>query len=327
MDQESPHASPACGAPVPAPPLWCPACHGAALHPAAGTLRCAGCGQTYPVRRGTPVLIVDERSVFARDDFTDAATYEGASYGTGVDDAQGLRGRYRKLMRFLHDCGPASAGTSSAAAIQAVCRQRGRPRILVIGAGVVRFDHAADFTYTDVSFSDGIACIADAHDLPFADASFDMVVAVAVLEHVVDPQRVEAEMRRVLVPDGWVYAVTPFLQPVHMGAYDFTRFTPLGHRRLFRHYAEIASGPALGPGWVLGAAGHAFLLSFAGGRWSRRLLNFSGILLSLPWRWLDPLTLRHPSGGDGAGGVYFFGQRAARPITDRALIGLYRGGG
>ncbi|WP_404301276.1 methyltransferase domain-containing protein [Alicycliphilus denitrificans] len=327
MHQESSNASRGPDTPALTQQFWCPACHDGALHPEAGAMRCAACAQAYPVRRGTPVLIVDERSVFTRDDFTDSSMYEGAAYGTHIDSTHGLRSGYRQLMRFLKDWGTASASTSSSAAITEVCRQRSRPRILVIGAGVVRFDQAADFTYTDVSFSDGIACLADAHDLPFADASFDMVVAVAVLEHVADPQRVEAEMRRVLVHDGWVYAATPFLQPVHMGAYDFTRFTHLGHRRLFRHYSEIDSGPALGPGWVLGSAWHSFLVSFSRGRWSRRLLNLAGTLLSIPWRWLDPLTLRTPAGSDAAGSVYFFGRRAAQPISDRELIGLYRGGG
>ena len=79
--------------------------------------------------------------------------------------------------------------------------------------------------------------LGNAETLPFPDASFDLVIAVAVLEHVADPFRCVAEMRRVLAPSGHVYAVTPFLQPVHMGAYDFTRFTPIGHRRLFRWHA------------------------------------------------------------------------------------------
>lgn len=307
--------------------FWCPACHAGALRPGSPELVCSACGRTYPVRRGTPVLIADERSVFACGDFTDSSGYGGASYGAVQAQSRGLLGHYRRLMRRLRDSGSSARGLSSGDAIRKVCERRARPRVLIIGAGTVRYDIPAEFTYTDVSFTDKLACIADAHDLPFADASFDMVVASAVLEHVVDPQRVESEMRRVLVEDGWVFAVTPFLQPVHMGAHDFTRFTLLGHRRLFRHYAEIAAGPAMGPGWVLGATLHAFLLSLAGGRWTRRVLNLAGILLALPCRWLDRLTLRHPAGSDGAGGCYFFGQRAAQPLTDRELISLYRGAG
>lgn len=45
--------------------------------------------------------------------------------------------------------------------------------------------------------------------LPFADASFDLVVANAVLEHIADPRACAAEIERVLRPGGWFCAWTP----------------------------------------------------------------------------------------------------------------------
>ena len=48
---------------------------------------------------------------------------------------------------------------------------------------------------------------ADAHHLEFADASFDLVYARYVLEHVADPVRVLSEMRRVTKPGGRVAAM------------------------------------------------------------------------------------------------------------------------
>ena len=90
--------------------------------------------------------------------------------------------------------------------------------------------------------------IADGHRLPFADASFHGVWIQAVLEHVVSPEHVVAEIARVLVDGGLVYAETPFLQPVHERAYDFTRYTRSGHRWLFRGFSEIAAGTIGGPG-------------------------------------------------------------------------------
>lgn len=53
------------------------------------------------------------------------------------------------------------------------------------------------------------AHIASAHELPFPDASFDVVISVNVLEHIDDPVRLFAEVRRVLKPGGVFIAHTP----------------------------------------------------------------------------------------------------------------------
>ncbi len=45
--------------------------------------------------------------------------------------------------------------------------------------------------------------------LPLADQSVDMIVAFAVLEHIVDPIGFVAEVRRTLRPGGWFCAWTP----------------------------------------------------------------------------------------------------------------------
>lgn len=49
----------------------------------------------------------------------------------------------------------------------------------------------------------------DMRELPFADASFAALLSVQSLEHVPDPERVLAEARRVLEPDGVAIFVTP----------------------------------------------------------------------------------------------------------------------
>ncbi|HEX8206181.1 MAG TPA: methyltransferase domain-containing protein [Solirubrobacteraceae bacterium] len=51
--------------------------------------------------------------------------------------------------------------------------------------------------------------VEDAARLPFADASFDVVVCVEVLEHLFRPDHAAAEARRVLRPGGRLVASTP----------------------------------------------------------------------------------------------------------------------
>ncbi len=50
---------------------------------------------------------------------------------------------------------------------------------------------------------------ADAHHLPYATASFDMVISCETIEHLVDPRAALAEMARVCKPDGLLYLTTP----------------------------------------------------------------------------------------------------------------------
>ena len=56
--------------------------------------------------------------------------------------------------------------------------------------------------YTNVSFQ-----IADVFDLPFAEQSFDHVFVCFLLEHVPDPERALARLRRVLVDGGSITAI------------------------------------------------------------------------------------------------------------------------
>ena len=122
------------------------------------------------------------------------------------------------------------------------------------------------FVETDVYFGGRVNVVADGHDLPFIDGMFDAVICQAVLEHVLDPYRCVDEIHRVLKPAGLVYAETPFMQQVHGGPYDFTRFSLLGHRRLFRNFEQELAGTACGPGMALAWAVWYFLRSLSAPR-------------------------------------------------------------
>jgi SAM-dependent methyltransferase/uncharacterized protein YbaR (Trm112 family) len=302
--------------------LRCPRDH-AALWPEVNGLRCPACGSRYPVVGGVPVLIADENSVFAIADYMEGAGYAGPSYGREGDAARGWRRGYRRLARWLADAPSSIRHPDEADAMAHVAALRPDPRVLVIGSGGLRLGGPEDrVLHTDVAFGPGVDAIADAHDLPFEDGAFDLVIANAVLEHVADPQRCVAEIHRVLDRGGHVYAVTPFLQPVHMGAHDFTRFTPIGHRRLFRHFDEVGAGVALGVGSVLAFTLSAALQSASARRGWRRVARAAGVLLTAPLRQLDRWL---PHGADAAGGCWFLGsRREGPPVRDRDLVQGYR---
>ena len=167
--------------------------------------------------------------------------------------------------------------------------------------------------------------ICDAHCLPFEDNSFDGVIIQAVLEHVVDPWRCVEEIYRVLKEDGLVYAETPFIQQVHGGRYDFTRFTHLGHRRLFRKFEEIDSGAVCGPGMALAWSYRYFLLSFTSSRFLRRLIGIFSRLTSFYLPYLDYFLINNPGTLDAASAYYFLGRKSTCVLSDRDLINRYKG--
>lgn len=68
----------------------------------------------------------------------------------------------------------------------------------------------------------------DAASLPFASGSFDSVACYEVLEHVLEPEAVLAEIARVLAPGGVSELSMPFLYPVHDAPHDYQRWTRYG---------------------------------------------------------------------------------------------------
>jgi SAM-dependent methyltransferase len=79
--------------------------------------------------------------------------------------------------------------------------------------------------------------VADMRRLPFPDDDFDGVIAVQSIEHVPDPGRVLAEVRRVLRPGGTAVLVTPnrltFARPDEIiDPYHFVEFSADELRRL-----------------------------------------------------------------------------------------------
>jgi len=284
-------------------------------------LACSACAREFPLVNGIPILLNEENSVFRIGDYVHRDGYVGASgYGGSLDRSSGLKKAYRRFARKLSEA-PVLGDHFNA--LEYISKKKPDAKLMVIGAG--ERSYAGDVTYTDVALAKNISCVCDAHDLPFPDDSFDAVIADAVLEHVCDPQRCVSEIHRVLRPNGFVVATTPFLQPVHMGAHDFTRFTYLGHRRLFRGFDEIASGQCGGP---IYSAIHLFrdlLLCMTDNLRAQPFLRLLGLLITYPVRYLDYFFSRSLRSYNSACAFYFFGQKRLSPIPDREIISMFRG--
>ena len=202
-----------------------------------------------------------------------------------------------------------------------------RPRVLVIGGGAIGAgaeglyrDPDIELVGTDVYASPYTCLVSDGHQLPFHEASFDGVWIQAVLEHVLDPHIIASQIFRVLKPRGVLYSEIPFMQQVHEGPYDFTRFTLSGHRWLFRRFEQVSAG-------AVGGAGTATVWAI---RYLFRALgvgNKVATLLTLPFFWLrflDGVTRRRP-GVDGASGTFFLGVKSDRTLAAREMVQYYEG--
>jgi len=285
----------------------------------------AACGLSCPIVGGVPVLINERQSIFRLRD------YQGQQVVSLGYSSK------KRLVAFIRRWTPSITENRVSGGLyadlmtnlRALARPH-KPRVLVVGAGdagegitALRAAPDIEVVETDVYFAGAIVAVADAHELPFADRTFDAVVFQAVLEHVVDPARCVDEGWRVLSEGGLVYAESPFMYPVHLGAYDFTRFSLLGHRRLFRQFHELRGGVVAGAGTALALAARAFLLSLSASSLYQSLVRmFCPFVLFWP-KYFDRWTIAKPHASDFACTTYFFGRRVAAPRSDRDILDSY----
>ncbi|HEX6287610.1 MAG TPA: methyltransferase domain-containing protein [Herpetosiphonaceae bacterium] len=305
--------------------LRCPVCR-AALDLVGSQLRCTNteCDGSFPIVHGVPVLINEAASVFSTQDFINLRPTYFKQDGPVV----------QTIRRFIPKI---SANIKGARNFQQFARllleRADAPKVLIIGGGILGqgaehlLDPRIELVESDVALGPRTAMIADAHDIPFEDETFDGVIAQAVLEHVVDPHRCVEEIHRVLKHGGYVYAETPFIQQVHGRRYDFTRFTHLGHRRLFRNFEEVDGGATCGPGMALAWTYQYFLLSFTTWKPARAALRAFARLTSFYLKYFDYYLIDKAGTLDAASGYYFIGRKAGTVLSDRELIMLYKGAG
>jgi SAM-dependent methyltransferase len=306
--------------------LRCPRCRSALVR-GNGDFVCSapGCATAFPVVERRPVLINDANSAFRIADFT---THRSTTYHT-----QGAVEHF--VSRVIPALDKNFVAARNYARLAALFPRTGPPsRLLVVGCGdmgkgmeAITEHPGLELVNTDVYFGRNTHVVCDGHDLPFADGSFDGAIIQAVLEHVADPARCVDEIRRALKPEAVVYAETPFMQQVHGGPYDFTRFTPLGHRRLFRGFAEIDSGLVAGPGTALAWSWQYFLLCFVRGRLARSAMKAFARLSAFWMKYFDHLLMSRPGAHDAASACYFLGRKSEAVLSDRDLVKLYRGAG
>lgn len=276
---------------------------------------CRCFAKPFPLSGGTPALVDFEHSVLDRS--------QVENYRTPL-----RRKRQSSAKRFLRRHFLPSnqvVWQNVEEFLSLVRRAASKPRVLVVGGGAIGEGADALYAATDIELigfdiyaTEDVQLVADAHAIPFADGSFDGVWIQAVLEHVLEPHQVAAEVTRVLRSGGVVYAETPFLQGVHEAAYDFTRFSESGHRWLFRAFERVGSGAAMGPfAHLLAALGGAI-----GALTGSARIALAGQLAFFWLKWLDRLVPARRR-LDHASAVWFLGVKTDYVLQQREVIEHY----
>lgn len=303
----------------------CPKCH-QGLELRGDTVVCMNseCHSEFPTTEGVPILVREDNSIFDTQSFLKK---EDTFFRSIPKWREWISHRIPDVSLNIN------ADRNAQMLLDLLKSRPGRSRVLVVGGGVVGAgmgdalkDLDIEWVETDVSWGPQTKVICDAHDLPFRDGVFDAVIVQAVLEHVVDPTRCVDEIHRVLKDDGVVYADTPFIQQVHGRQYDFTRFTRLGHRRLFRHFEEIDSGISCGPGVALAWSLRYFLLSFFSSQRMRGAVSFASRISFFWLKYFDYYLAKKKQAMDAASAFFFLGRKSPSILSDRELLSDYQGG-
>jgi SAM-dependent methyltransferase len=287
------------------------------VQPSCSNPACEYSAAGFPLVDAQPVLIDFAKSIFDRGMY-------GGDNGSVLQRDVTRRSVKSRLHEIAEGKNPIAA--SNCAKFIGLLKQHcAGPTVLVIGGGTIGLgadelynDDSIELVGADVYASPHTVLVADAHKLPFEDGAFDGVWIQAVLEHVLEPAAVVAEIHRVLRRDGLVYAETPFMQQVHERAYDFSRFTQSGHRWLFKRFSEISAGPIGGAGVALVWSIRYFSRALGAGDKLSRLISLSFFWIRL----LDTFT-RGRAVADAASGVFFLGRRSEQAIDPHVMPKYY----
>jgi len=198
-------------------------------------------------------------------------------------------------------------------------------RVVHIGGGPRR-NHPREINVNCRSM-EGVDVVGDAHDLPFADQSVDVIISNAVLEHVRDAEAAIGEIRRVLKPGGFVYIEVPFIQHHHthdingVSFGDYRRYTRQGLAQAFDFCQPIEVGVCVGPTSAMLQVVAAYFRSLSHNRIYRGLVDgvyrFAGTFLMQIDRFLPRETIERSAVPSG---VFFFGRRPDHRVADVRVL-------
>jgi SAM-dependent methyltransferase len=175
-------------------------------------------------------------------------------------------------------------------------KYRTSPDLVIVNIGSGNTHLLKDIINVDLIDYKNVNIVSDIDRLPFRNNSIDILINIAVLEHVKNPDGVVEEINRVLKPGGVVYSYIPFLQPFHASPFDYNRYTSEGIINLYRNFELMSVKPTAGPMstllWIF-QEWLAMIFSF-GIKPLYYFLYLIFMLLTFPIKVIDILLVHHP---------------------------------
>ena len=144
----------------------------------------------------------------------------------------------------------------------------------------------------DVQCTPLVTAIGSGQDLPFADSSFDLVIATQVFEYFPQPHLAAAEIHRVLKPGGCLLMSVASLVPRFVDE-ECWRYLPSGLRSVLASFSEIEIVPEMKTVGTLFRTASLSLSIVVRYSWLRQIVHHSVVpLLNLVGWQMDGLMRR-----------------------------------
>ncbi len=187
-------------------------------------------GDLYPVIQNIPILISKNNRLFKIDEII---KHKPQTQDRSYSDKKIFKNYIRKsiLPTLSKDWGFINRYRQLAKEVEG-------GKVLVVGAGNKIDFYKSVFSKSEVITADvhlqfNPDIVFDAHEIPFRDNTFRLIIAGQVMEHTIRPWFVARELERVTADGGIIHIEVPFAFPYHGAPYDFFRFTFGGLRSLF----------------------------------------------------------------------------------------------
>lgn len=230
-----------------------------------------------------------------------------------IGKTQDLLKQYGKLYyTLLYVLSPVISSSAYRKNLKGLLAAYGEEHVVVnLGSGPTYLHGRKDIINVDIFAFDEVDIVSEAADLPIEDESVDLILNIAMAEHVIDPKKVAEEMHRVLRKRGQIFCYLPFMVPYHAAPDDFHRWTISGTGKFFSDFDEVeifvGAGPTSGLLWVF-QEWLSILLSF-GSRTLHDILFLALMVATSPIKLLDLFMVKLPYAENIASGFGVIGKK------------------